>query len=242
MSIDDKKPVLVDTSDYGLIADASWSPDSLWLAYSRTHRRGANDVFLYSLATKKITEVSAGFYNDNNPVFDANGKYLYFTSTRYFYPSIGQLDQRYNYYSTDGVFAVTLKADEPSPFKTQSDEEKVADSEKDKNKDDKKADAAKPGDQKSDEQKEEKKAEPVKPIQIDLEGIANRVVPAPIEAGILSSLAARKDKFFYITTPMEARQFGPCRSEGPINVLHVYTDVTKREDKVLLEDRRLRHQ
>ena len=139
VSIDDKKPVLVDTSDYGLIADASWSPDSLWLAYSRTHRRGANDVFLYSLATKKITEVSAGFYNDNNPVFDANGKYLYFTSTRYFYPSIGQLDQRYNYYSTDGVFAVTLKADEPSPFKPQSDEEKIADSEKDKKKDDKKA-------------------------------------------------------------------------------------------------------
>ena len=233
VSIDDKKPVLVDTSDYGLIADASWSPDSLWLAYSRTHRRGANDVFLYSLATKKITEVSAGFYNDNNPVFDANGKYLYFTSTRYFYPSIGQLDQRYNYYSTDGVFAVTLKADEPSPFKSQSDEEKVADSEKDKNKDDKKADAAKPGDQKSDEQKEEKKAEPVKPIQIDLEGIANRVVPAPIEAGILSSLAARKDKFFYISTPQEARQSG-IPDQGPKNVLHVY-DVTKREDKVLLE-------
>src|SRR5271170_6602825 len=233
VSIDDKKPVLVDASDYGLIADASWSPESLWLAYSRTHRRGANDVFLYSLSTKKITEVSAGFYNDNNPVFDANGKYLYFTSTRYFYPSIGQLDQRYNYYSTDGVFAVTLKADEPSPFKPQSDEEKIADSEKDKKKDDKKADAAKPGDQKSDEQKEEKKAEPVKPIQIDLDGIANRVVPVPIEAGILSSLAARKDKFFYITTPQEARQSG-IPDQGPKNVLHVY-DVTKREDKVLLE-------
>ena len=121
----------------------------------------------------------------------------------------------------------------PHPFKPQSDEEKVADSEKDKKKDDKKADAAKPGDQKSDEQKEEKKAEPVKPIQIDLDGIANRVVPVPIEAGILSSLAARKDKFFYLSTPQEARQSG-IPDQGPKNVLHVY-DVTKREDKVLLE-------
>src|SRR5580692_6452815 len=237
VSLDDKKPVLVDASEYGLIADAAWSPDSLWLTYSKPHRRGASDVFLFSLATKKITEVSTGFYNDNNPVFDDNGKFLYFISTRYFYPSIGQLDQRYNYYSTDGVFAVTLKADEPSPFKPESDEEKSGDENKDKKddnkKDDKKADAAKPGDQKSDEQKEEKKAEALKPIQVDLDGVANRVAPVPIGAGILSSLTARKDKFFYVTTPQEARQFG-TPDPGSKNVLHVY-DVTKREDKVLLE-------
>lgn len=233
VSLNDKQPVLVDTSDYGLISDASWSPDSLWLAYSKPHRRGNNDVFLYSLASKKITEVSTGFYNDNNPVFDPGGKLLYFISTRYFYPSIGQLDLRYNYYSTDGVFAVTLKADEPSPFKPESDEEKAA-AENKENKDDAKTEAAKSGDQKSDEQKEEKKPEAVKPIQIDLDGISDRVAPVPIEPGILSNLAARKDKFFYIATPMEARQFGMPEERGPKNVLHVY-DMVKREDKVLLE-------
>jgi len=233
VSLDDKKPVLVDTSDYGLISDASWSPDSLWLTYSKPHRRGANDVFLYSLTSKKTTEVSTGFYNDNTPSFDDNGKFLYFISTRYFYPSIGQLDQRYNYYSTDGVFAVTLKADQPSPFKPESDEEKTADENKDKKKDDQKADAAKSDSQKPDEQKEEKKPEAVKPIEIDLDGIGNRLAPVPIGAGILNGLAARKDKFFYLSTPQEARQLG-TRDEGPKNVLHVY-DITKREDKVLLE-------
>jgi tricorn protease len=237
VSLEDKKPVLVDNSEYGPITDGSWSPDSLWLAYSKPHRRGANDVFLYSLGTKKVTPVSSGFYNDNNPVFDDNGKYLYFISTRYFYPSIGQLDQRYNYYFTDGVFAVTLKADEASPFKPQSDEEKAADEKKDEKKNEKKGDEAKPGEKKADEQKEEKKeekkAEPVKPIQIDLEGISKRVAPAPIGAGILNNLAARKDKFFYLATPQEARQFG-TPDRGSKNALHVF-DVTKREDKVLLE-------
>jgi tricorn protease len=232
VSLDDKKPVLVDSSDYGLISDAVWSPDSLWLTYSKPHRRGANDVFLYSLGTKKITEVSSGFYSDSSPTFDDNGKYLYFLSTRYFYPSIGQLDQRYNYYATDGVFAVTLKADEASPFKPESDEEKSADENKDK-KDDKKATADKAGDQKSDEQKEDKKAEAVKPIQIDLEGIANRVVPVPIPASILSNLTARKEKFFYLAAPQESRQFG-TPDQGSKSVLHTY-DVAKREDKVLLE-------
>jgi len=237
ISLDDKKPVLVDKSDYGDINDASWSPDGLWLTYSKPHRRGSSDVFLYSLGSKKITMVSSGFYSDNNPVFDGNGKYLYFISTRYFYPSVGQLDQRFNYYSTDGVFAVTLKADEASPFKPQSDEEKTSDEKKDEKKDDKKTADAKSADKKPDEQKEEKKDEKkpevVKPIQIDLEGISSRVAPVPISAGILSGLSARKDKFFYISTPQEARQFG-AGDRGSKNVLHIY-DVTKREDKVLLE-------
>jgi tricorn protease len=242
VSVENKKPVLVDEAGYGDITDGSWSPDSLWLAYSKPHRRGSNDVYLYSLAAKKITGVSAGFYNDTNPVFDPSGKYLYFISSRYFYPSIGQLDQRYNYYTTDGVFALTLKADEASPFKPQSDEEKAADEKKDEKKDDKdkkddkKADAKSSDeqkDEKKDEKKEEKKPEPVKPIQIDLEGISSRIAPVPVAPGILSGLAARKDKFFYFATPQEARQFG-TNDRGPKGVLHVY-DIVKREDKSLLE-------
>jgi tricorn protease len=219
VGVEDKKPVLVDKSDYGDIGDATWSPDSRWLTYSKPHRRGANDVFLYLLENKKITQVSSGFYNDNNPVFDGDGKYLYFISTRYFFPSIGQLDQRFNYYSTDGVFAVTLKTDEESPFKPQSDEEKAAGEKKE---------------EKKDEKKDEKKEEAVKPIPIDLEGIGKRIAPVPVPAGILNGLAARKDKFFYLTTPQEARQFGTGQERQPRNVLHVY-DVTKREDKVLLD-------
>src|SRR5712664_3518931 len=214
VSLDDKKPVLVDKSEYATLSDGSCYLDSLKITYSKPHRRGSSDVFLYSQGTKKITMVSSGFYSDNNPVFDGNGKYLFFISTRYFYPSVGQLDQRFNYYSTDGVFAVTLKADEASPFKPQSDEEKAADEQKE-------------------EKKDEKKPEPVKPIQIDLDGIRRRVAPVPISAGILNNLAARKDKFFYVSTPQEARQFG-TPDRGSKNVLHVY-DVTKREDKVLLE-------
>ena len=56
----------------------------------------------------------------------------------------------------------------------------------------------------------------------------------PLPAAILSGLAGRKDKFFYLTTPQEARQFGTDDQQKPRNILHVY-DVTKREDKVLLE-------
>jgi len=73
VSLDDKKPVLVDKSEYGTLSDGSWSPDSLWITYSKPHRRGSSDVFLYSLGTKKITMVSSGFYSDNNLFSTATG-------------------------------------------------------------------------------------------------------------------------------------------------------------------------
>ncbi|MGB7611815.1 MAG: PDZ domain-containing protein, partial [Candidatus Acidiferrum sp.] len=72
------------------------------------------------------------------------------------------------------------------------------------------------------------------PIQIDLDGISHRIAPVPVEPGIFSNLSVRKGKFFYISTPLEARQFAMPQEKGPQNVLHVY-DVAKREDKVLLE-------
>ena len=230
VGVEDKKPVQVDQGDYEDIYDASWSPDSRWIAYSKADRRGAGQMLLYSLEQKKATKISSGFYSDTNPVFDPEGKYLFFLSRRYFFPSIGQLDQRFNYYTTDGVFAITLKADEASPFKPESDEEKPAEEKKDQ-----KPAEAKSGEQKKpEEKKDEKKEETPKPIQIDLDGIQNRIAAVPIPSGILNSLAARKGKFFYLAQPQEARAFGGEGDSGPRNVLHVY-DLEKREGKPLLE-------
>jgi tricorn protease len=245
ISLDEKKPTQVDQGDYADITDGSWSPDSAWIAYSKTDRRGAGQMHLYSLDQKKTSKISDGFYNDTNPVFDPAGKYIFFLSQRYFFPSVGQLDQRFNYYSTDGVFALTLKNDETSPFTPQSDEEKASSTEKDKDKDAKdqkdangKKDAAKtsgkPGKEDKEEPKQdEKKEQPPKPIKVDLTGIENRVAPVPIASGIYSSLQARKGKLFYMAQPPEARAAGTGQDNAPRNIVHVY-DLEKREDKELL--------
>jgi tricorn protease len=239
INIDEKKPVQVDQGDYADIADGSWSPDSRWIAYSKTDRRGAGQMYLYSLDAKKTTKISNGFYNDTNPVFDPEGKYIFFLSQRYFFPSTGQLDQRFSYYSTDGVFALTLKNDEASPFSPQSDEEKAStEKEKAKNaKDQKDAKSknedAKSSDKDKEEPKKDGKEEAPKPIHVDLTGIEGRVAPAPIASGIYNSLEARKGKLFFLAQPPEARAAGTERDNDPRNVVHVY-DLEKREDKELL--------
>ena len=236
---DEKKAVQIDQGEYDDITDASWSPDSLWVAYSKADRRLAGGMHLYSLDKKRSTPISGGIYDDTNPVFDPDGKYLFFLSQRHFFPSIGQMDQRFNYYTTDNVFALTLKADEASPFAPQSDEEKPADEKKDEKKgdekpaDDKAAGGKKSGDEKG--KKEEKKDEAIQPVAIDLDGIAGRVAPVPIPSGIFGNLAVRKGKIFYLAQPQEARTFAAEEEDGaPRNVLHVY-DLEEREDKALLE-------
>ena len=104
----------------------TWSPDSRWIAYSKPAPNRNRKITLYSLDQKKTFPVTDTFYNDTQPQFDQNGKYLYFISNRYFHPAGDAFDFKFNYYHTAGIYAVTLQKDEPSPFAPRSDEEKDA--------------------------------------------------------------------------------------------------------------------
>ena len=59
----------------------AWSPDSKWLAYSKVLPNELSAIHLYSLADSKSTQVTDGMSDALNPVFDKDGKYLYFTAS-----------------------------------------------------------------------------------------------------------------------------------------------------------------
>jgi tricorn protease len=219
VDLEKKAPVLVDHSEYRSNLGPNWSPDSRWIVYRKPAANQNDTLWLYNLEQKKSTQVTNGFYNDRDPVFDENGKYLYFMSDRFFYPTIGNLELRFSYFSTGGIFAMTLKADEASPFAPQSDEEKTPEA--------KKADEKKPDDKAAEVKPE------VKPIQIDLEGLGKRISQVPLPPGIYSNMEAGKDKFYYVSSPMETAQANLPGHPGPSDTLHVY-DVVKREDKVVI--------
>ncbi len=122
VDINDKKPVEVDRAKYGEITNYSWSPDSKWLAYDKPAESLYSFVNLYSLADRKITPVTTTMYNSFAPTFDPDGKYLYFLSDRDFNEVLGNVDFEFANPKTTRVYIVTLKSDEPSPFKPQSDE------------------------------------------------------------------------------------------------------------------------
>jgi tricorn protease len=237
VDVDEKKPVLIDQTEYGLNSptDFDWSPDSKWVAYSKGEPNFNNSISIYSIADRKSTRLTDSFYNNFGVAFDGDGKCLYFLSDRFFHPSGTYADNRYNYHNTRGIFAITLQADEPSPFAPRSDEEKGKEEKSgDKEKaagagaDEAKKDQDKTGDEKAKEGKEEPK-----PVKVDLEGIQRRVVAVPVEAGTYVSLQARKGKIFYLSIPFEAQQAaaGPPK---PRNTLFVF-DIKERESKPLLE-------
>ena len=112
--------VRVDTSTYS--AQQSWtanfSPDSRFLAYSKRMKNRASVVVIYDIAQKKSFQVTDGITHAEMPVFDRNGKYVYFLSSL----NAGTTDFNWgvlngvlaNPLVTRRVHAVILSNDQPS--------------------------------------------------------------------------------------------------------------------------------
>ncbi|HEY0232213.1 MAG TPA: hypothetical protein VGC55_13250, partial [Dokdonella sp.] len=118
--------------------DAAWSPDSQWLTYTKQLPNHLRAVFVYSLASRKATQVTDGMSDCLYPNFDKNGKYLYFTASTDVGLSPGWLDMTSDAHPvTRSVYVAVLRKDLPSPLAPESDEDKgtAPAGEKDKDKD-----------------------------------------------------------------------------------------------------------
>jgi tricorn protease len=98
------------------MADYSWSPDSKWIAYSFVQYNRNSQIFVSNTETGKKYAVTNDFYDNLYPSFDADGKYLYYVSSRNF-------DLRMDFYEDDHVLAtpqqvmvVQLRDGEKPPF------------------------------------------------------------------------------------------------------------------------------
>ncbi len=233
----------------------SWSADSRWIAYAGDKDNRNSALVLYDCKDGQRHEVTAGFYDDNDPVFDPDGKYLYFRTGRTFGPSYSELDETWIYANTFNLAAVPLRKDVVSPLAPRNDEE--GDKDKDKKKDEEKKDGEKkPEDKKNGEtkpdttksaatekkdgptadakdaekkdDKDKKKEEKPKPVEIDLDGFEQRVVILPPKAGRYDDLCAVSGKLIYRRLP----RVGSAEDRSPA----LFYDLEKREEKTILDD------
>ena len=255
-----KKQVEVDRGKYGEILNYSWSPDSKWLAYDKNDENTYSVVNLFSLTDSKITPVTTSMTNSYAPVFDPDGKYIYFLSDRDFNEVLGNVDFEFANPKTTRIYVVTLRADEPSPFQPLSDETQIK---KEENKDElltppgkeqgktggktggkaetrgKKKNEKEPSPEAKEKDKDKDKGDKdkkedkdkLKEFRIDLAGITGRVVALPIEPAVIGSYLAAKGFIYYSTRPIQGLS-GPVPGEAPAT--HVY-DLKERKDKVLIE-------
>jgi tricorn protease len=208
---------------YGLTNfTVSWSPDSRWLAYSRGLDNRNRVIFLYDTESGDRHQVTTDFYNDSQPVFDPDGKYLYFLTNRTFEPSYSDIDNTWIYANTTNLAAVPLREDVESPLAPRNDEEEVAEEEE--------AEETEKADEEKKEEEETKEGEngEKEPVEIDLDGFEGRLVILPPEAGNYSELSAVSGKVIYHRRP----RTGSGDEESPI----VYYDLEEREEKTIMGD------
>jgi len=230
-------PVRVDQSPQWEIREYAWSPDSRWLAYTRTTVTDRSGVWIYDTKEKQSRRVTDPTTDDRSPCWDPDGRYLYFVSDRVMNPMIGNVDFETIELSTSKPCALLLRPDVKNPVMKSEGappdgKEKGTGKDK-KGKDGKGKSAGQDASKDGAGGDADKKPEPVK---IDFDGIERRVVELPVQAGRYWGLAATSGKLFYYSQPptgLSGREedFQPVKG----GTLHVF-DLEELEPKTFMSE------
>jgi tricorn protease len=168
--------------------DATWSPDSKWITYSKNLPSHLRAIFVYSLSEKKSHQITDGLADSISPAFDAGGKYLYFMASTNFGPSTGWLEMS----SIDrpvrrAIYLAVLSATEPSPLLPETGDE-----------------PAKPPEGAPSQRPPA--APPAVTVRIDFDGITQRILAISVPPGEYGNLTAGAAGSFYYTEPTVSGQ------------------------------------
>ncbi|MEM9076756.1 MAG: PDZ domain-containing protein [Bacteroidota bacterium] len=193
-TISSSKTVKIDQDDFFIPGDlretfSDWSFDSNWIAYTKITDTQFEKAFLYSLLENKSYELTDGLSDVIEPTFDPSGKYIYLLASTDAGPVVNWFDQsNIDKESTYSMYAITLQKDVVSPLKKENDEEKG---------EEKKEEPAK----ESSSKKGKKDTPAPKILKIDWNGIQNRMLALPLDAGDYSELNAPKEgEIYFIST------------------------------------------
>ncbi|MFF5185105.1 S41 family peptidase [Streptomyces sp. NPDC000345] len=170
----------VDRSADGDVGDLVFSPDSAWLAWSHPGPRPLAQLKLANVTDLSVTEATPLRFRDYAPAFTLDGKHLAFLSTRAFDPVYDEHVFDLSFPAGARPHLITLAATTPSPFGPQRHGRPFDAPDKDETPD----------------------SEGTPATRIDLEGLADRIVPFPVEAGRYSGLAAAKDGVLWLRHPV----------------------------------------
>ncbi len=111
-----KSKKVVYSSPEGGLYSVSFSPDSKWIAYTKSASNEMGIVYVQNLATGKAYPVTEKWYSSGSPMFSSDGKYLIFTSERDLTPIYSRIEWNYAYSSMTGTYMAMLAKDTPSPL------------------------------------------------------------------------------------------------------------------------------
>ncbi|HVK60088.1 MAG TPA: S41 family peptidase [Bdellovibrionales bacterium] len=195
----------LDHSEYSRIRGFNWSPDGRYVAYSASISERHSAIKVVELATGRIHVVTRPILSDTNPCFDPMGEYLYFLSYREFDPVYDNLHFDLGFPRGCRPHLVTLSKLIPPPFSV---------------------DYPKAWRRK---ERSEKDSSKTPAIEIDFEGIEDRIVAMPIPDGRYGAIAATKDKLYVTRLPIR----GSLRPPEDDAQLEAYDFETEKFDLLI---------
>ncbi|HNZ69544.1 MAG TPA: PDZ domain-containing protein [Prolixibacteraceae bacterium] len=180
---------VVDKATMNEIRTYDISPDSRWIAYTKEGSNAQSAIWIYDIRSGEKHQLTDGTFSDDEPVFSRCGNFLFFSSNRDFNLAFSSFEFDYLYNRSTRLYAFPLKSSGPKLFKDKNDVEPVKEEAKPDSGSGKEAKSvSKPGkdsgkaggDGDGKEASEEKKD--VK-VEIDFEGINNRITVLPGVAG-----------------------------------------------------------
>jgi tricorn protease len=166
-------------ADQGDPTGPTFSPDSRWLAWSHPGPDSLRQIKLASLTDLAVSDVTDVRFQDSEPVFTKDGKYLAFLSVRTFDPIYDVYVFDISFPSGCRPYLVPLAEDTPSPFDPES--------------------AGRPVESGSDDDKSD---DTDTTVTVDIAGIGDRLVPFPVDAGEYSGLQAAQGALLWLAHPV----------------------------------------
>ena len=171
----------------------AWSPDSKWIAYPKGLENANNAIFLYDLEKRQSHRATCGFYEDMNPVFSTDGKYLFYLTNRSLTATYSDMgDGTWIYPNSTQIASLSLTKTVPSLLHPKNDEIKKDDKGE---KEDKKEEKDKTKDKKP------PKDTPDVSIEVDFVNLEARLVLLPPKAGNIGTLIPFEGKLVYLRFP-----------------------------------------
>lgn len=206
-----RKRHILDKSKYNRITGITWSPDGNWLAYAYSHTSRSSGIKLCEVNSRKTYSVTRPVRFEFSPSFDPDGKYLYFLADCSFEPVYDTNQFGLGFPANTRILLVTLRKDLATPFKYSA--------------------KTPPGAEVS-ESAGAKKRKPK--FQIDLAGIADRVISVPVPAARYFRVAGMKDKILFASQPVEGISGGWREEDIPAKAVLEYYDLISLKRKLMV--------
>jgi tricorn protease len=187
--------------DAGDASDLAFSPDSGWLAWSHPGPGSLRQIKLAATADLTVVDATPLRFQDFAPAFTADGRHLAFLSERAFDPVYDAHVFDLSFPNACRPYLLTLAAGTPSPFGPQR-HGRPYDDEGDDGHGEGESGGQPADDTDQGDGDGGTGGDRPRPTVVDAEGLADRIVPFPVEAGRYSGLRAAKGGVLWLRHPL----------------------------------------